>query len=270
MFLLNKNISEELRREEPVVVMGRGHSGTRIMAWALEALGIRLGTLKTKTTGDCQDRRFTGIIKKLARRTLHLPATYPPSRRDLKTFQKAVHKYLEWMGDNKPAWGWKFPETYLIGTIVDAVFPSARYIHMIRDGRDLAFKYHLTDDPNRGLGRTLLDHLDAVDQPDHIQAALSWDFQVKRFDALADSLGDRLHTLTFEALCHNPLEEMERIASFLGVPMTTKCETYLKDHVNPAKIAQFSNEDSAKVAEVEKLIGETLDRYGYTRSIPSQ
>lgn len=250
--------------------MGRGHSGTRVMAWALDALGIRMGTLKAKSTGDCQDRRFTGTIKKLARRTLHRPATASPAKRDLRAFQKAVHNYLEWMGDLKPAWGWKFPETYLIGNIVDATFHNARYIHMIRDGRDLAFKFHLTDDPNRGLGRTLLEHLNAVDQPDHIQAALSWDFQVKRFGAIADRLEDRLHTLTFEAFCHNPLEEMKRIASFLGVPMTLKCETYLKDHVNPAKIAQFRNEDPAKVTEVEKLISETLDRYGYTGSIPSQ
>jgi hypothetical protein len=263
MYGLEKKLTVRLRREQPVVVMGRGHSGTRIVAWALVELGIRMGTIKAKATGDCQDRRFTGTIKKLARRTLHLAATATPNQRDLHTFQKAVHKYLDWMGDISPAWGWKFPETYLIGNIVEATFPDARYIHMIRDGRDLAFKMHLTDDPNRGLGRALLKHLNAVDKPDYFQAALSWDFQVRRFSTLAAELGDRLHTLTFEALCRNPIGEMEKIASFLDVPMTNDCRNYLKDEVNPTKVAQFRKENAAKVAEVENLLSETLTRYGY-------
>jgi len=263
MFGFEKNSLLRLHQEKPIVVMGRGHSGTRIMAWALVALGIQMGTVKTKATGDCQDRRFTGTIKKLARRTLHLPANAAPNQRDLKSFQKAVHKYLEWMGNIAPAWGWKFPETYLIGNIVAATFPNARYIHMIRDGRDLAFKMHLTDDPNRGLGRTLLKYLDAVDKPDYIQAALSWDFQVKRFGTLAAELGNRAYTLTFEALCRHPIVEMEKVASFLDVPMTNDCRTYLKDGVNAAKVAQFRNEDSAKVTEIENLLSETLTNYGY-------
>ena len=265
MFGLDKKVSAQLHLEKPVVVMGRGHSGTRIMAWALEALGIRMGTIKSKPTGDCQDRRFTGTIKKLARRTLHLPAAATPVKKDLKTFQKAVYNYMDWLDDVTPAWGWKFPETYLIGNIVEATFPNARYIHMIRDGRDLAFKMHLTDDSNRGLGRTLLKYLNAVDQPDHIQAALSWNFQVKRFAIFADDLGGRLHTLTFEALCQNPIGEMDKVASFLDVPMTNNCRSYLKDKVNPTKVAQFHNEDPSKVADVENLLNKTLDSYGYKK-----
>jgi len=263
MFGIDKQALIRLGREQPVVVMGRGHSGTRIMAWALVELGIRMGTLKAKATGDCQDRRFTGTIKKLAQSTLHLPAAATPNQRQLKNFQKAVGKYLDWMGDISPAWGWKFPETYLIGNIVAATFPNARYIHMLRDGRDLAFKMHLTDDPNRGLGRTLLEHLGAVDKPGYIQAALSWDFQVRRFDTFAAELGDRLHTLTFEALCRDPIGEMEKVAIFLDIPMTTDCRNYLKNEVNPAKVAQFRNEDPTRVVQVENLLSETLARYGY-------
>ena len=263
MFGLDQKTLARLHRQRPVVVMGRGHSGTRIMAWALAALGIRMGTLEAKPTGDCQDRRFTGIIKDLARRNLQRPPAAMPAQRDLKAFQKAVYKYLGWMKNISPAWGWKFPETYLIGNIVAATFPAARYIHMLRDGRDLAFKEHLTDDPNRGLGRTLLKHLNAVDKPDYIQAALSWEFQIRRFAAFAAGIGDQVHTLTFETLCRDPMGEMEKVASFLDIPMTDTCRQYLQDAVDPSKVAQFRYADAAKLAEVERLIGDTLKFYGY-------
>jgi hypothetical protein len=258
-----KGVPFQLNAQEPVVVMGRGHSGTRILAWALVALGLRMGAKPDKYTGDAQDRRFTGTIKKLAQRTLHLPGTAAPSNRDLKLFQQAVKRYIRWLGELSPAWGWKFPETYLIGNIVDAVFPRARYIHMIRDGRDLAFKFHLTDDPTRDLGAKLLKHLDAMDRANHIQAALSWEFQLKRFENLAARLENRVHTITFEAFCLDPVREMEKTADFLNVPMTNVCRDYLVREVDPAKVAQFQKQDPLKVAEVENLIGQTLVRYGY-------
>ncbi len=263
MLGLGKSGPIPLNVQQPVVVMGRGHSGTRIVAWGLVALGLRMGTKTDKQTGDAQDRRFTGTIKKLAQRTLHLPGTAAPSNRDLKLFQKAVKRYIRWLGDLSPGWGWKFPETYLIGNIVDAVFPRARYIHMIRDGRDLAFKFHLTDNPTRGLGAKLLKHLDAMDKADYIQAALSWEFQLKRFENLAARLENRVHTLTFEALCLDPVGEMHKTAAFLNVPMTNLCRDYLLREVDPAKVAQFQRQDPFKVAEVENLIGETLAQYGY-------
>jgi len=263
MLILHKNQPVQLHAEQPVVIMGRGHSGTRIMAWALVALKLRMGTLEEKHTGDTQDRRFTGTIKKIAQRTLHLPGAATPSKHDLIRFQKSVRKYIQWLGDISPGWGWKCPETYLIGNIVDAVFPRARYIHMIRDGRDLAFKSHLTDDPTRGLGKTLLHYLDAMDKPDHIQAALSWDYQLRRFEMFAAHLRDRVHPLTFEALCGDPVGEIEKAAAFLGIPMTDACKDYLMRVVDPTKASQYRHEDPLKVAEIERLIGETLAVYGY-------
>ena len=35
-------------------------------------------------------------------------------------------------------WGWKLPETGYMLPIIDQLFPTARYIHLIRDGRDVA------------------------------------------------------------------------------------------------------------------------------------
>lgn len=262
-----------LALERPVVVMGRGHSGTRVLAWALEALGVRLGTLPDKDTGDAQDRRFTRCIKRLARRALQRDALAPPPALEVWRFARAATGFLRWLDEHAPAgappvaaaptWGWKFPETTLIGPHVDAVFPRARYIHMVRDGRDLAFKEHLTDDPERALGRALLHAVGALNAPHHVQAALSWDFQVQRFDRFAQRLGARCLRLRFEDLLAAPEPTLERVAQFLDLPMNEPCRAYLRAHLRPGKVSQHRSESPAQVAEVEALIAPTLRAWGY-------
>lgn len=255
--------AERLAAERPVVVMGRGHSGTRVLAWALEALGLRLGTLEEKATGDAQDRRFTKRIKRLAMRSVPLPATAPPTPRDIRRFRRRTVRFLDWIGDAPQGWGWKFPETYLIGPLVDAVFPQARYVHMVRDGRDLAFKQHLTDDATRGLGHRILEHLGALDEPHYLQAARSWDYQVKRFEDFAATIPDRVHRMTFEELCDDPHATMERLCGFLDMPYNDAAREYLAANIRRGKVAQHREEDPDEVRSVEQLIAPTLVRCGY-------
>lgn len=105
---------------------------------------------------------------------------------------------------------------------------------MVRDGRDLAFKQHLTDDAGRRLGRILLDRL-----------------------------GARCHRLHFEELCRAPLPAMEAVADFLGVEMTGACRDYVAASVRPEKLGQHRSEDPTRVAEVEAVIAGTLAACGY-------
>ncbi|MCU0727152.1 MAG: sulfotransferase [Planctomycetes bacterium] len=260
-----------LAAERPVVVMGRGHSGTRVLAWALEALGVRMGTLPDKQTGDAQDRRFTGVIKRLAGHAIDRPALAVPPPQSIQRFARAATGYLVWLRQHVPdwdsrcGWGFKFPEAYLIGPMVDAVFPRARHIHMVRDGRDLAFKEHLTDDASRWLGRRILTRLRALREPHHIQAARSWDFQVRRFSEFEKTLGPRVLRLTFERLIASPEESMRDVCAFLGLPMTGACRAFLARDLEPGKVRQHRTEDPEKVRAVEAIIGDTLEAWGYRR-----
>lgn len=264
----SSDTAERLAATRPVVVMSRGHSGTRVLSWALRALGVTMGTREHEPAGDCQDRRFTGAIKRVAMARVTEEVTHAPGGRELRRFRRAASRYLDWIGHSGGTWGWKFPETYLIGGVVDAVFPRALHIHMVRDGRDVAFKSHLTDDEGRRLGRRILGHLNMLGRPRHLQAARSWAFQLRRFGALRPRLGHRVHRLTFEELCRRPQETMSRVADFLGLPMSDECRRYLDANVRADKVAQYRNEDPAVVAEVEACIGDTLAEWGYAPSTP--
>jgi len=243
--------------------MARGHSGTRILAWAIQKLGVPMGATDDVVTGDVQDLRFSRAIKSIARKALFDPPTTEPELRLFKRFQRAVWRYRRWLGDPDGTWGWKFPETYLIPNYVAAAFPEARHIHMVRDGRDVAFKHHLTDDPDRRLGHRLLKHIGALDLPHHLQAARSWDFQVQRYNEFVRYAQPNVHNISFEQLCRDPLGTMQHVCRFLGREMNDECRDFLAHQINPHKIAQYRHEDPIQLAQVDAEIGPTLSEMGY-------
>jgi hypothetical protein len=248
----------------PVVVMSRGHSGTRVLAFLMDRLGVAMGTSEELATGDVEDLDFSGRVKKIARDGLGVrrSADVPPRLR--RAMARAVARYHARLGRPQGPWGWKFPETYLVGPCLFATVPRVRMVHMVRDGRDVAFKQHLTDDPERALGHALLARVGALGRPRDEQAALSWAYQVDAFDAFKDELGrGALHELTFEDLCRQPERELERLAAFLGIEVTAAALEHARTRIRPDKVAQFREQSDADVARVTAAIAPTLARWGY-------
>jgi len=263
---------ERLREESPVVIMTRGHSGSRVLAWALQRAGVALGAIPEKKTGDIQDRRFTRRIKRLAIARLSGATSDRATEAQARSLLRKALPCKQWIAEHNPDhdtthWGWKFPETCLIGPAVERAFPTARYIHLIRDGRDLAFKEHLTDDPARPLGKRLLTAAGALNDPPHLRAARSWAYQERTLREFFQTLpDDRVHRVRFEEMVAEPEPTVARCCAFLGIDMTAACRDYLADKINPSKIAQYRDEDPDRIAEVERAIGDELQAHGYDPS----
>jgi hypothetical protein len=256
--------AEFLAAQRPVVLMGRGHSGTRVLSWICTHLGVNLGTREDLVTGDVSDTRFQDEIVAVALQCLGATRPEEVKPRVMDRFGRAAFRYYTDLGRPSGLWGWKFPETYLIGPCVAAAFPRARFIHLVRDGRDLAFKQHLTDNPNRKLGRAILGANGALGEPHHLQAAVSWAFQVDRFDAFSAGLPrDRVFTITFNELCMRPADAADAVCRFLGIRMTAACRRYLEEEIDTGKLDQFRESDGGQVREVEARVGPTLRRHGF-------
>jgi len=254
-------IRDFLAAQEPVVLMGRGHSGTRVLAYAVQALGVNLGFTERMASGDPEDKRFRRGMAKLARRW---DVGDTPPERDLRKFRKLVYQWYQRIRPAGP-WGWKYPETYLMAPHVHATFPRARYLHIVRDGRDLAFKRHRTNDPTTQLGRMVLSKIGAVDEPGYIRGAVSWAYQVDLYaDFAARALPpDRTLDLTFEELCADPVGVTRRVAAFLSLPVPDSAVQFLSGFTNPDKIADHRVRLPERIQAVEARIGPTLRRFGY-------
>lgn len=260
----NASRSASLAAMSPVVLLGRGHSGTRVLAWMCVHLGVKLGTSSPHVEGDPDDVTFTNKIKALAAHNLDVTSPAQVREPALRRFKAAVSKYYAGLGSPSGMWGWKFPETYLIAPYIARTFPRARYLHLVRDGRDIAFKTHLTDNPRHRVGKAVLRACNALGLPEHLRAAASWAYQVDRFDAFRDQLPvSSVLDFRYEDLCASPKEGAERLSAFLGVPMTDACREYVATGVDALKVAQYRAQDPRLVSDVERRIAETLRRYRY-------
>src|SRR5262245_25921321 len=121
-----------LAQFRPVILLGRGHSGTRLLAWACSKLGLQLGFGEGRATGDAEDEQFRKAIKALALTNVGITRLEQIREDELSRFQHAVAGYYARLGQPQGGWGWKFPETYLITPYITRTFPHARYVHMVR------------------------------------------------------------------------------------------------------------------------------------------
>lgn len=147
---------EKLEQSQgPFVIVARAHSGTRALAEAFTLNQIFMGANISRNFLDSEDwwYRFTLPL---------ITSNFFPNWQDYwshKTFRQQLEFYLSDTLSNffegvetinpKLVWGWKISESIFLMPIIKKYFPRAKFIHLIRDGRDVVLSdngyFHLTD-----------------------------------------------------------------------------------------------------------------------------
>lgn len=187
-----------------------------------------------------------------------------------RTLREIVSRLFGLYADlrGKARWGDKTPEHTLHMQEIRSVFPDACFIHLVRDGRDVA----------ESLGRTFFG------PPTVDQRALQWKQYVNAFEDFKSRYPEACLTVRYEDLVQNPPEVMGRILSFLGestdsipkeIPQSALKNVYLntddgthqslQDALSPAKIGLYKKRMSRREIEIaESIAGTELQRYGYS------
>jgi len=109
-----------------------------------------------------------------------------------------------------------------IGTL-HALWPDARFVHIVRDGRDVCLSILTWKKAERALGRFSTWGEDQV-----MTAALWWEWHVRLCREDGQSLAPKLyHEVRYEELVSRPAKECETLCEFLGIPYD---EAMLKFH----------------------------------------
>ncbi|MCC5576068.1 sulfotransferase [Microtetraspora sp. AC03309] len=166
------------------------------------------------------------------------------------------------------------PDLLYSAPVLLQAFPDARFVQIIRDGRDVVadmladpacmawFRPHmLTEDaefPNPFLGVNSAEHRDRWKvMPAAGKCALRWRGAVRLSAALRQELPrEQLLTLRYEDMLAAPGEAVEGVAEFLGTAVSTVA-------LYGTAAARRTRLSASDLALVEKVAREELTRLGY-------
>ncbi len=158
---------------------------------------------------------------------------------------------------------------------LNAIFPDARFIHLVRDGRAVAASllnvpfWSGWQGPEKWRWGSLSAEMQAQwaghDYSFIILAALQWKILMDAMECARASIpaGSFLQ-VHYEALCSAPRQTLEEISDFARLPWSRRLDKAIRAHAlksrNEKWRSQFTGEQQAALAEV---LAEPLSRYGY-------
>jgi Sulfotransferase family len=212
-------VLEPLRLEAPIpgpnAIGATGGSGTRVVTRIVRESGMFTGTdlnayEDALPFGAYSDRWINEFV-----RAGGGPAPGDLLRRMRDDLDSLVRSHLVDLPPHASVWGWKEPRSVYLVPFFDAAMPSLRFLHFLRDGRDIAF----SENQNQ-----LVKHGDALLGDDlrkektSVRSIALWS---RVNSAAADygetQLGERYLRVRFEDLCAEPVETVRRIYAFFGL-----------------------------------------------------
>lgn len=229
----------------PVAIGGVGGSGTRLVAELLLALGFDLGYDLNESLDNLS---FTLLLKRLelwpaaahgdeiqralslflgaARGTLRPETLNRDYLRSLAVQSRPTHPG-SWLQERvlrletavtngrrvEGRWGWKEPNTHIFLDALNQHIPDLRYIHVVRNGLDMAFSENQHQLLLWGRAMLGLDY-----QPETAEDSFRyWAEAHRRILHLGGDMGTRFLLLNFDQLCLDPAPHLEQLARFLDL-----------------------------------------------------
>jgi hypothetical protein len=164
---------------------------------------------------------------------------------------------------------------------LDEIFPRARYIHVVRDGRAVANSWLQMPwwRGHRGpsewhfgpLAEPYRDAWEASGRSFVALAGIGWLILLDAFDAAEAAIGpDRWLQVRYEDVVGAAADEIRRMIEFLGLPWTPVFAASVGSYrFSSARRDGFRSDLTAsQVKQLDTLLGERLERLGYSLSPP--
>ena len=200
-----------------ITIIGRGHSGTRMLSHTLYASGVYMGQTLNESGDKVPPDHLYEACRVLGKQVeykggLSWDFTALLSGPIDSEFEKLVGRYLEdVLTRDMTNKGWKLPETTLVFPWIVRMFPEAKYIYLIRDPRDCILGRHTTDDL-RAFG---VEYEQTEDE--RLRRAISWKYQYDIVNATPKP--EQFFTLRFEDFILRQEETLSRLEDYLDLPL---------------------------------------------------
>jgi len=234
--------------EAPLIIAGMHRSGTSIMSDLLVEAGVYLGGTQVDEHQESVhfSRANRAMLGEAAAQVYEFGWAAPKRREFIEArrgyAEKAARDLRSYFRDRKgeQVWGWKDPRNSLTLDVWLAIFPNARVLHILRDGRTVALSLADRDDLDPSFGLALWAH--------YVEEA---ERGMERLPA------DRRCTVRYEDFVQQPKVVLEQMLRFAGIDAPVGDAALEKVD---AKVASARDADP-RIAEIREHA--VLERYGY-------
>jgi hypothetical protein len=233
---------------EPGIIGATGGSGTRAVAEIVRRGGMFVGSDLNRSL-DALD--FAAFLDRWVGREQQ-----PQAAAELRGL--VLRQHAEAAG--RP-FGWKEPRTVYLLPLLAAELPGLRFLHLVRDGRDMALSENQVQ---------LRKHGDAVlgasDEPEALRSISLWrEVNLRAADVGERELGERYLRIRFEDLCARPAEVTADVLRFFG--LTGDAERIAAEVVRaPRTLGRWRAAEPALRALLSERAADALERFGYQSS----
>jgi hypothetical protein len=247
-----EELAGRLQALGPGVTGATGGSGTRVVARALRSAGMFLGVDLNRSEdaldfAALSDRWVDAVVRD----------ERPPELVD--ELRALVAR--QWRGRGAPGrpWGWKEPRSIYLLPLLDEELPSLRFLHVVRDGRDMAYSDNQVQ--LRKHGDAVLGPADGAPEP--IRSIRLWsEVNMRAADYGERRLGGRYLRIRFEDLCASPGDVLDRVFAFFGVEGDVE-RIAAEEVAAPETLGRWRTEPADAVRALEANAGDALVRFGY-------
>jgi hypothetical protein len=261
----------------PVIVFNKSHSGSRLLAELLDSAGVFMGSHLNRSR-DSLD--LLELVEYLVIRYYpdYSPLWDPRRSPDLELMRllgRVFERHLQDISNSaEQRWGWKLCETAYILPVLDYCFPRAQYVHLIRDGRDVAFCDHKA--PDSAFWRKIYFNTErirtfsglrltsqAYRRQSHVFNAIHWVNSVSIGRDFGAMLRERYFEVRYEDLCRNFYPTAQRILQAIGIENAEETLRSIQPAVYGSSLGKYERYPKRRLDRVLSIEKPLLLSLGY-------
>lgn len=178
-------------------------------------------------------------------------------------FQEIVARHLSSADRTKGRWGWKAPRSIYLLPFLHAQFPDLKFVHVLRDGRDMAFSKN--QNQLRKHGPAVLSRRQRWFHSEPARAILLWGLVNLRAAEYGESqLGENYLPVRFEDLCQTPVETAGRLMRFLGVDLDAVAIAGV-EIAPPLSLGRWRKQRARLISKLERAAAVPLRKFCYVK-----
>lgn len=252
-------LSHELAARGPNVIGATGGSGTRVVARIVQAAGMYIGR-KRNEYEDALD--FSSYFDRWINRYLTDRRAGPDAPLDHEMsadLRSVVAGHCAGIPPDASSWGWKEPRSIYLLAFLRGQMPTLRFLHFIRDGRDMAF----SDNQKQLIkhGRAALEGR-RISWREPVRSIALWSWvNESAADFGERELGSDYLRVRFEDLCATPQQTVDRIYEFFG--LEGDVDAAASEVEPPRTVGRWRDRPKRLVERLEREAKPALRRFGY-------